>query len=127
MVHCYNPFWAFNGGHAFGTLDAPWLHAMLGAGDHLRYMDELCPFEAPAAKPWIAGALNRGLTIARVQGAIAQAGFRLYRWMESVDKPRHLRSFTPDIIAAVHRHQRDVSLADLLATSILFAAQKPGA
>ncbi len=125
MLHRYNPFWAENGGHALGILDAPWLHAVLSRQDFERYLIEHRGHEAEISLPWTRAGLNRRITISAMQRALSEAGFRIESWKETIRSPDDLSRLAPDILAKVQKRYPDVQLADLLATDIVFSAVKP--
>lgn len=125
MLHRYNPFWAENGGHAFGILDSPWLHAALSPPDFDRFLREWRPYEAPLALAWTRGALNRRITINAMQHALSSAGFGIHSWRESLGQDRNLGRLSSDLLRGVQRRYPDALLADLLATDIAFVAIKP--
>ena len=124
MVPCYMIIihLCANGGHALGTLDAPWLHTMLCPEYYERYFKEMNPNECYLVLPWIKNALNRKITIAFMQRTLVEEGFNIYSWHKNIGKPKFLKGFDPAILEYVHQHQADVTLADLIATSINFIA-----
>ncbi|RED44287.1 methyltransferase family protein [Aestuariispira insulae] len=124
MLHSLNHFWSENGAHALGILDAPWLHAALSEKDYERYIREFRSHEADAALSWNSNALNRSITIRSLQRSLADAGFSIQSWSESIGDSARAGMLDRKILSHVNRHYPDVSLADLLAKDITFSAQK---
>lgn len=124
LLHRYNPFWAENGGHAFGILDAPWLHAVLSSKDFDRYLLEWRKHESQISLPWTRAGLNRGITIGAMQRALSAAGFQIDYWHESMRSAEDLVRLRPEVLALGQKRYPDLQLADLLATDIMFSAVK---
>lgn len=123
LIHTYHPFFCPSGGHALGILDSPWGHVRLTREDYLRYVTTLRPLEAVHARAWIEGALNRA-TVAEVQSAILQAGFRLRLWRQSPAQPRLLADLTREIAEECLRRHPGIALDELVTETVLFLAQK---
>lgn len=125
MIHCWNPYFSPNGGHPWGLLDAPWAHLRVPESDLDRYLDELRPFEAPVARPWLWKTLDRQTTLARMQTKIAGAGFRILLWDQVPDAPDILGDLTPEIFTACQANYPDVTLADLTTRDSMVVARRP--
>jgi SAM-dependent methyltransferase len=124
MVHCWNPYFSPNGGHPWGLLDAPWSHLRVPESDLDRYLDELRPFEAPVARPWLWKTLDRKTTLARMQTKVVDAGFRILLWDQVPDAPDILGDLTPEIFAACQTNYPDVTLADLTTRDAMMVARR---
>jgi len=124
MIHCWNPYFSPNGGHPWGLLDAPWSHLRVPESDLDRYLDELRPFEAPVARPWLWKTLDRRTTLARMQTKVVDAGFHILLWDQVPDAPDVLGDLTPEIFAACQANYPDVTLADLTTRDAMMVARR---
>lgn len=125
IMHHLNPFWSENGGHALGTLDSPWLHAMLNETEFERYLKEFRLFESDLAISWTRKYLNRNITINSLQRLITENGFNLLHWSEVIGNRENIALLNQQMLLKIQKTHSDVSLADLLASNITFVAQKP--
>lgn len=125
IMHHLNPFWSENGGHALGTLDAPWLHAILNKTEFERYLKEFRLFESDLAISWTRKYLNRNITINSLQRLITDNGFNLLHWSEVIKNRENIAFLNQQTLLRIQKTHSDVSLADLLASNITFVAQKP--
>ena len=121
MIHGYNPFFCPNGGHALGILDSPWAHVRMNQEDHLRYMDELRPFEAERSKKWVVEGLNP-VPAHEMQLYLSQAQFNIRYWLETPASPELLRGQSPEIILDCFKQYPGITLNDLSAQRIFFVA-----
>ena len=124
MVHGYNPYFGFNGGHALGILDAPWAHAMLSPGEMKRYIKEFRPHEADIAINWIDAALNRSYPISAVQRILTETGFNIRLWEERSSLGKRLADMNQETASISMNVNPGVSIPDLFADSILLIVQK---
>jgi ubiquinone/menaquinone biosynthesis C-methylase UbiE len=123
IIHSYNPFFCPNGGHALGITDCPWGHVQLKMPDYLRYMDELRPFEAEISKKFIKSALN-AVSINEMQGCIVEHGFQILFWQQHAAPPNLQADLTPEIMTTCFKNHPHISLADLITSTVTFAARK---
>jgi SAM-dependent methyltransferase len=124
MIHGWNPYFSPNGGHPWGLLDCPWGHLILPTSDLDRYLEELRPFEASLAKPWVWNTLDRKTTLNRMQTRVMEAGFRLLLWDQVPDHPEILGDITPLLFAACQAQYPEISLADLTTRDAMMVARK---
>lgn|GEM_PF-3332380 len=117
MIHSYEPFFCEKGGHTPGTLDCPFGHVRLSTEEHLRYITEQRPHEAPIAVPWVRDALNRA-TQADVQRAVLGAGFEIAEWITHSGSPSAL---APDELSHALRLHPTITTADLATTAVWFS------
>ena len=124
MIHNYAPYFSHDGGHALGIPDSPWGHTRMGERDYIRYLEETRPLEKDIAVDWYLKGLNRQMPLAEVQKWILDAGFELVLWMAKPSPQPHLRELTPEIIRESFMAFPHISLSDLVARSVSFAAIK---
>lgn len=124
MFHRLNPFWAQNGGHALGILDAPWLHTMLDEQEYIEYLKLFRPFEADLAIQWNENALNRDININSIQKYLSSAGFSIFSWHESMKHPLDIKNFRPEYFSRSKEVYPEITISDLLATDVTFACIK---
>jgi SAM-dependent methyltransferase len=124
MVHCWNPYFSANGGHPWGLLDAPWGHLRIPRDDLDQYLDELRPFEAPVARPWLWRTLDRETTLAQMQVKVVKAGFRILLWDQAPAAPDILGDLTPEVFASCQAQYPDVTLADLTTLDAMMVARR---
>jgi len=91
--------------------------------DYVRYLDELRPFEAEISKKFIRSDLN-AVSINEMQCHIVEHGFQILFWQQHAAPPKHQADLTPEIIAACFQNHPHVSLADLITSTVTFAARK---
>ncbi|MEA2632315.1 MAG: hypothetical protein QOE66_2534 [Chloroflexota bacterium] len=120
IYHDYNPFFSAIGGHSLCTLDFPWGHARLDAGDFERYLVEKRPAEAEQANRFFTQNLNR-LTMADLRADAAAAGLQALAVLPWHDRSR-AADVSPDVLAEVRRTYPAATVEDLLATFIAFVA-----
>jgi SAM-dependent methyltransferase len=120
IYHDYNSFFSAIGGHSLCTLDFPWGHARLDAGDFERYLVEKRPAEAEQANRFYTESLNR-LTIGDLRADAAAAGLAVLAVLPWHDRAR-AAEVSPDVLAEVRRIYPAVTVEDLLATFIAFVA-----
>jgi ubiquinone/menaquinone biosynthesis C-methylase UbiE len=123
IIHCYNPFFCPNGGHALGITDSPWGHVQLTMADYMRYLDELRPFEAEISKEFIQSDLN-AVSINEMQHHIIEHGFQILFWQQHAAPPKHQADLTPEIMAACIQNHPHIGLTDLITSTVTFAARK---
>jgi SAM-dependent methyltransferase len=124
MIHTWNPYFSPNGGHNWGLLDAPWAHLRIPQGDLEQYLDEMRPMEAPMARPWLWGTLDRHTTLAHMQTKVVAAGFRPLLWDQIPAPPDVLGDLTPEVFAACQVNYPDATLADLTSQDAMMVASK---
>lgn len=122
MIHSYEPFFCEKGGHTPGTLDCPFGHVRLRPEEHLRYLTEQRPHEAPIAVPWVRDALNRA-TQSDVQRAVLGAGFEITEWITHSGSPSAL---APDELAHALQLHPTITTADLATTAVWFGCRPTG-
>ena len=120
VYHDYNSFFSAIGGHSLCTLDFPWGHARLDAGDFERYLAEKRPAEVEQANRFYTESLNR-LTVADLRADAAAAGLEVLAVLPWHDRTR-AAEVSPDVLAEVRRTYPAVTVEDLLATFIAFVA-----
>ncbi|CAB1057170.1 hypothetical protein D1BOALGB6SA_1909 [Olavius sp. associated proteobacterium Delta 1] len=123
MIHGYNPFFCPNGGHALGILDSPWGHVRINLKDYLRYMDELRPFETEFAKRWITDSLNM-IPIHQLQHQLVRQGFQILYWQQHAAPVSQQRQLTQKIMKECLAVHPGIDLADLITSTVTFAARK---
>ena len=123
IIHGYHPFFCPNGGHALGITDSPWGHVRMNQEDYLRYIGELRPYEADTAKKWIKSNLNF-ISINQMQKHIVNQGFKILFWHQKAAPEEQLSDLTPEIMSECFNTYQNISLMDLIAKGVLFAAQK---
>lgn len=121
--HDYNPFFSAKGGHSLCTLDFPWGHARLDAGDFERYVREYRPAEIDQARRFYRESLNR-MTIADLRSAIAAAGLELLMVLPWSERPLASR-LEPSMIDEVRREHPTATAEDLLATFVGIVLRRP--
>ncbi|HMU04816.1 MAG TPA: methyltransferase domain-containing protein, partial [Saprospiraceae bacterium] len=75
--HVYNPFFSYNGGHTYATLDFPWGHASLSDNDFEKYLKKYRPNEFDKARDFYIKSLNR-CTLIEMETHIKNAGFHIH-------------------------------------------------
>jgi len=123
VYHDYNPFFSSIGGHSLCTLDVPWGHVRLDAGDFERYLREIRPTEVDQGLRFYTENLNR-MTLAEMRAGIVSAGLELLEvvpWYERALVP----GVTPDVLAEVQRTYPGATTEDLLATFVAVVARRP--
>jgi hypothetical protein len=86
-------------------------------------MDELRPFEAEISKKFIRSALN-AVSINEMQGCIVEHGFQILFWQQHAAPPNQQADLTPEIMATCFQNHPHISIADLITSTVTFAAQK---
>lgn len=124
MIHIYNPWWAFNGGHTPGILDCPWGHVRMNLPDLLHYFDTIRPNEASDALPSFTRGLNRAYPIAEMQQLILRSRFDIRFWEEIPPRPNVLSDLTAEVAEDCFRVYPDIGMSDLIASNICFVARK---
>lgn len=124
MVHGWNPYFSPNGGHPWGLLDCPWGHLRLPVSDIDQYLDEMRPFEASLAKPWVWNTLDRSTTLGRMQTKVMEAGLRLLLWDQVPDSPDVLGDITPSLFTACQAQYPALTLADITTRDAMMVARK---
>jgi SAM-dependent methyltransferase len=124
MVHCWNPYFSANGGHPWGLLDAPWSHLRVPQDELDQYLEELRPFEAPVARPWLWRTLDRETTLSHMQRKVMDADFRLLLWDQTPAAPDILGDLTPEVFAGCQAQYPDVTLADLTTLDAMMVARR---
>ena len=121
--HDYNPFFSLIGGHSLCTLDFPWGHARLDAGDVERYLREVRPDAVAQTLRFFDQSLNR-MTLADLRSAIETAGLEtlaIVPWSERGLVAR----LTPDVLPEVRRTYPTAAIEDLLATFVSVVVRRP--
>jgi len=122
--HEYNPFFAIDGGHSLCTLDFPWGHARLSAGDFERYLDELRPNERSVALSFYRHNLNR-MSLAGLRQHVRRSGLSipcLLPWCSE----RHLALMSAESLRQCTGIYPSVELADLVSPTVWVLLQKHG-
>jgi SAM-dependent methyltransferase len=121
--HDYNPFFSLIGGHSLCTLDFPWGHARLDAGDFERYVQEVRPDAVAQTLRFYTESLNR-MTLADLRAAVAAAGLELLALVPWSDRTLIVQ-LGPDVLAEVRRTYPTATAEDLLATFAAVVVRRP--
>jgi len=121
--HDYNPFFSLIGGHSLCTLDFPWGHARLDAGDVKRYLQEFRPDAMAQTLRFYTESLNR-MTIADLRIAVGSAGLELLAVVPWSDRAL-IGQLTADVLAEVRRTYPTATAEDLLATFVTVVVRRP--
>jgi SAM-dependent methyltransferase len=121
--HDYNPFFSLIGGHSLCTLDFPWGHARLDAGDVERYLQEVRPDAVTQTLRFYTESLNR-MTLADLRVAVAAAGLELLALVPWSDRTL-VAQLGPDVLAEVRRTYPTATAEDLLATFAAVVLRRP--
>jgi hypothetical protein len=123
LYHDYNPFFSSIGGHSLCTLDFPWGHVRLDAGDFERYLREIRPTEVDQGLRFYTESLNR-MTLAEMRAGIVSAGLELLAVVPWYERAL-VQGVTPDVLAEVQRTYPEATTEDLLATFVAVVARRP--
>jgi len=120
--HEYNPFFCVEGGHSLCTLDIPFGHARLGAGDFERYVRHFRPEEAEVDLRFYSLNLNR-MSLAELRRICAEAGFRALGIVEWPSED--FAAIGPDTLRQTRRHYPEVTLSDLVTRRVWVVLERP--
>lgn len=112
VFHEYNPFFCIDGGHSLVTLDFPWGHARLDAGDLERYLDTFRPNEKTLALEFFQSSLNR-MSISQMESFATEAGFEVKALVPRA-RTEDLMEVTQAVLSSVRRIYPFVTLNDLV-------------
>jgi SAM-dependent methyltransferase len=121
--HVYNPFFSQVGGHSLCTLDFPWGHARLDAGDFQRYLEELRPDVVAQTQRFYTESLNR-MTLSDLRAAVAAAGLEVLGLVPWSDRSLAAQ-LDESILADVRRQYPTATLEDLTATFVTLVVRRP--
>lgn len=121
--HDYNPFFSLGGGHSLCTLDFPWGHARLDAGDFHRYLEEVRPREAVVAGGYYDFNLNR-MTIADCERHGRAAGLETVALILWPDRG-HLGMVSGEILCQARALFPTLSITDLITPVLWLLQRKP--
>ena len=111
-----NPWFGPDGGHGLCTLDCPWGHVRLSAREFEDYVRTYRPHEAAYAIDYYhRGFQTPRLTMAELESAIVESGFRISEWHEHREGFRdHGGLLTPELLADCRRQNPTVAVRDLM-------------
>lgn len=116
MIHSVDPYFSPRGGHSSCTLDFPWGHARLTAGEFRRYLQEVRPHEYARAMMMYEGLFNRPrISLSDIERRIGEAGLSVLSWQEGRAMD-HLPS--SDIVREVERIYPSATSRDLAVDSL---------
>ena len=123
IFHNYNPFFAFNGGHALGIGDAPFMHLRLSIEEYKNYIKLYRPYESEIAIRWLEHSMNKKISQERLKDLIIKNGFKIIHFQSN-----NLNKFNFDISNKLYKeclkNYDFLKLEDLLGHSITFIATK---
>ena len=77
IFHNYNPYFSFNGGHALGTGDAPFMHLRLNIDEYNEYIKLYRPHEAKIAIKWLKHSMNKEINQKKLKKLLLSSGFKI--------------------------------------------------
>ena len=116
MFHEYNPFFCVEGGHSLVTLDFPWGHVRLAAGDVERYLDTFRPEEKARAWDYYTNGLNR-MSIGEMERLARQVGFEIPALVPRA-RTEDLLDVTKSVLAQARRVYPALSVNDLVCRTV---------
>jgi len=120
--HVYNPFFSYNGGHTYATLDFPWGHASLSNGDFEKYLKKYRPSEFEKARDFYFNSLNR-CSLLEMETHIENSGFYIHGILKET-KFNQLKMISPKSLAMAQNLYPDVTIEDLLSPVVTIIIEK---
>ena len=121
--HQYNPFFSFNGGHSFCTLDFMWGHVRLSETEFERYLIQFRPKEHKVAMKFYRSNLNR-MTLNKLNTAIQKSGFERIMFFPHIYFQNYFE-ITEMIYADCKKNYPTIELIDLVSPAIYIGLKKP--
>jgi SAM-dependent methyltransferase len=125
-IHGVEPWYSKRGGHGLGTLDFPWGHVRLDAGERERYLRQLRPHEATDALHYLTtGFQSPPLTLAESRRVFAER-FKILDWRETPLGARdpHRAALRPEVVREVRLLHPAVTKRDLLTLTYNVVARR---
>ncbi len=123
IFHNYNPYFSFNGGHALGTGDAPFMHLRLNIDEYNEYIKLYRPHEAKIAIKWLKNSMNKEINQKKLKKLLLSSGFKIIYFQSN-----NFNSFNFDIDKKIYdeciKNYKFLELEDLLGHSVSFIATK---
>ena len=123
IFHNYNPYFSFNGGHAFGTGDAPFMHLRLNIDEYNEYIKLYRPHEAKIAIKWLKNSMNKEINQKKLKKLLLSSGFKIIYFQSN-----NFNNFNFDIDKKIYdeciKNYKFLELEDLLGHSVSFIATK---
>lgn len=120
--HVYNPFFSYNGGHTYATLDFPWGHASLDSEDFTRYLESFRYFEKEKASDFYFNNLNR-CTLAEIESYIKKSGFYIHAILKET-KFNQIKMLENNTLSMIKELYPNVKLEDLLSPIVTIIVEK---
>lgn len=123
VVHEYNPFFCFEGGHSLCTLDFPWGHVLLTPEEFRRFVEEHRPEEVAAGCRFFTENLNR-MCLRDLRQLHAEAGFE----EEAIlirSREHQLALLTREVLEGCRALYPNVTLTDLITPIVITLYRKP--
>jgi SAM-dependent methyltransferase len=120
--HVYNPFFSYNGGHTYATLDFPWGHACLSKDDFKKYLKKYRPNELEKASDFYFNSLNR-CTLIEMEQHIKNSGFHIHSILKET-KFNQLKMISSNTLPMVQELYPNVTLDDLLSPIVTIIIEK---
>lgn len=120
--HVYNPFFSYNGGHTYATLDFPWGHASLSKSDFEKYLKKYRPTEFEMASNFYLNSLNR-CSLKEMEQHIKNSGFHIHAILKET-KFNQLKMISSNTLTMVQRLYPSVTMEDLLSPIITIIIEK---
>ncbi len=121
--HEYNPFYSLAGGHSLCTLDFPYGHARLPAGDFANYINRYRPEEAGVAMNFYNHLLNR-MTMHDLVKYSTAASFEVVAICPWINRD-HLSIVTREVLDDCRKNKPNVTVNDLASPFVWVLLQKP--
>ena len=123
IFHNYNPYFSFNGGHALGTGDAPFMHLRLNIDEYNEYIKLYRPNEAKIAIKWLKHSMNKEINQKKLKKLLLSSGFKIIYFQSN-----NFNNFNFDIDKKIYdeciKNYQFLELEDLLGHSVSFIATK---
>ncbi len=123
IFHNYNPYFSFNGGHALGTGDAPFMHLRLNINEYNEYIKLYRPYEAKIAIKWLNNSMNKEISQKKLKNLLISSGFKIIYFQSN-----NLNKFNFDINRKLYeeclKNYNFLEIEDLLGHSVSFIATK---
>ena len=123
IFHNYNPYFSFNGGHALGTGDAPFMHLRLNIDEYNEYIKLYRPHEAKIAIKWLKHSMNKEINQKKLKKLLLSSGFKIIYFQSN-----NFNNFNFDIDKKIYdeciKNYQFLELEDLLGHSVSFIATK---
>ncbi len=124
FISSFHPYHSLGGGHSLGIGDSPWLHTILKEKEYLEYIKVIRPFEYELARDWFNSALNRNITQSKIFDLLISNGFEIKLWRVSQSNPSKIAHLNHQIINESFKHNKNISILDLIAENVFFVAKK---